>query len=110
MKLKDYEYIIDSITPSFWFEEGMDKEEYFVDSQNLYCIKFANFPNNEGKEDDRKWWIISPYKPKGMKINETNKHLIKWLVEDCYKENMCGDECEYEFYEWDFKNHCIKED
>ena len=45
-----------------------------------------------------------------MKINETNKHLIKWLVEDCYKENMCGDECEYEFYEWDFKNHCIKED
>lgn len=110
MKVKGYEYIIDFVTPSYWYEEGKDKEEYFVDSQNLYCIKFAGFPNNEGKEDDRKWWIISPYKPKGMKIDETNKNLIKWLVEDCYKETMCSDDCEYEFYEWDFVKHCIKED
>lgn len=54
------------------------------------------------EEDNRKWWIISPYVPECKE--KPTKDDIKWLVEGCYKDK------DYEFYEWDFKSHCIKTD
>lgn len=123
MKLENYEFIKNWCVPNYWYEEGKPREEYWVDSQNLFYHKFyqdfydlglvdddgnpIKDENGEDKKDPRKWWLISPYKPKGVTITEENEDLIKWLVEESYLDS---EEKDYEFYEWDFENHCIKED
>lgn len=120
MKLEGYEPIIAFAVPNYWYEEGTKKEHFWADSQNLWYYKFSEWltengiedsdgnpildENGEPKKDPRKWYIIAPYKPEGTKITEENKDLVKWLVEDCY----LGED--YEYYEWDFDNHCIKKD
>ena len=121
MKLENYEYLKSWCVPQYWYEEGKPREEYWVDSQNLDYHKFIEEmidiglideeynpikdENGEDKKDPRKWWIIAPYKPKGVTITQDNSDLIKWLVSESYHSDD-----DYEFYEWDFGKHCIKED
>ena len=100
MKLEGYEYCASFATPAYYFEEGMDHEEYWVDSQNLVYHKFMDTNDYENK----KWYIISPYKPIKEKPTKEN---IKWLVEECYLD-FKNNENTHEFYEWDFNKHCIK--
>lgn len=80
---------------------------YTVDDNNLYYNKFNdNYDSNEGggKKDERKWWIIAPCMPTNTPLTEETKHLLKWLVTESYHP-----EEDYEFYEWNFDKHCIKE-
>lgn len=46
-------------------------------------------------------------------VDKNNIHLCKWLVNESYHELVyddSDDDTDYEYYEWDFKNHCIKKD
>lgn len=124
MKLEGYEYLTTFAVPNYWYEEGDKKEHYWADSLNLYYYKIFKWlkeneiindkgehildENNNAKKDPRKYYIIAPYKPIGTIVTKDNaKDLIKWLVEECYLDN---DDINYEYYEWDFDNHCIKLD
>ena len=44
------------------------------------------------------------YKPKGTK----DLDKCKWLVSESYSDYIGNNDTDYEKYEWDFKNHCIK--
>lgn len=123
MKLEGYECLTGFVVPNYWYEEGDEHEHFWVDSQNLWYYKFCEWATENGiedeegnpildedgkpKKDPRKWYIIAPYKPVGTKVTEENsKEVVKWLVELCYMDNKNK---RYEFYEWDFDKHCIKE-
>lgn len=75
------------VIPCYRFIEGCSKEEYWADYQN--CLYYSYEDDSEVK--DKKFWIILPHKPKGIRINNDNEELIKWMTED--KK------------EWDFENH-----
>lgn len=97
MKIDNYEYCKGFCTPAYWYEEGVEKEQFYVDSQTLYYKKFCEEKNDdEGKP--RKYYIISPYKPIGV---EPTKENIKWLVDESYHDE------DFEFFEWNFNNHCM---
>lgn len=106
--MKEYtDYILMSgwVMPCYWYEEGKDREEYWVDSQNMDYYKFVeDLEDEDGNEieDTRKWYVISPFKPKDVVITEDNEGLVKWLVSSSYNDE--GIKCE-----WDFDKHCIKE-
>ena len=107
MKINNYTYVKGFCIPNYWYVEGDEKEEYWVDDNNLYYNKFNdNYDSNEGgeKKDERKWWIIAPCMPTNTPLTEETKHLLKWLVAESYHP-----EEDYAFYEWDFDKHCIKE-
>ena len=97
MRLDGYEYCKGFCTPAYWYEEGMECEEYYVDWQTLCYKKFGN-NSFADEQDKRKWYIISPYKPIGT---EATKENIKWLVEESYNDE------DFEFFEWDFTKHCM---
>lgn len=93
--------------PCFWYEEGMPHEIYYVDEQTC---DYQHFGLNYDNEIKTKWYKIMLYKPKGMTITGTeNLDKCKWLVSDSYSDYLgSDDDTDYEKYEWDFKNHCIK--
>jgi hypothetical protein len=64
---------------------------------SLYHKKFCEYKNDDDGEP-RKYYIISPYKPIGV---EPTKENIKWLVDESYHDE------DFEFFEWDFNNHCM---
>lgn len=46
-------------------------------------------------------------------VYTNNIHLCKWLVNESYHELVyddSDDDTDYEYYDWDFKNHCVKKD
>lgn len=117
MRLNDFELVIANVLPCYWYEEGNGKEEFYIDEQNCDYHKFidSNIFNNNEKET-RKWWKIMLYKPSNVKdITKETYPLCKWLVEDSYHSmrniyDNDDDDIDYEKYEWDFTNHCIKRD
>ena len=85
----------------------MSLKKYFYDRGIKTCrtCKFVeDLEDEDGNEieDTRKWYVISPFKPKDVVITEDNEGLVKWLVSSSY--NREGIKCE-----WDFDKHCIKE-
>lgn len=107
MKYINYELCISFIMPCFWYEEGMPHEIYYVDEQTC---DYQHFGLNHDNEIKNKWYKIMLYKPKGMTITGTeNSDKCKWLVSESYSDYLgSDDDTDYEKYEWDFKNHCIK--
>ena len=103
MKYTDYELCISFVMPCFWYEEGMTHEIYYVDEQTCDY-------QHLGYDIKNKWYKIMLYKPKGMTITGTeNLDKCKWLVSESYSDLLgSDDDTDYEKYEWDFKNHCIK--
>lgn len=100
MKYIDYELCISFIMPCFWYEEGMSNEIYYVDEQT--CDNQHLFEcDSLGKT---KWYKIMLYKPKGIK----DLDKCKWLVSESYSDYIGNNDPDYENYECDFKNHCIK--
>lgn len=94
--------------PCFWYEEGMSHEKYYVDEQTCDYQHFGlDYDIDQVKN---KWYKIMLYKPKGVIIKGTeNLDKCKWLVSESYSEYIGSDDnTDYEKYEWDFKNHCIK--
>ena len=116
MKLKDYDLIIANIMPCYWYIEGDNQEKYYIDEQTCDWYNFIendDFNNND--RETRKWWKIMLYKPSNIDIKDVKKEQCKWLVEDCYHTMLTiydsdDDYTDYEQYEWDFTNHCIKKD
>lgn len=40
MKYENYELVIANIMPCFWYEEGDEQEQYYVDELTCDCRKF----------------------------------------------------------------------
>lgn len=99
--MEGYERLRTALEPSYWYEEGLEDEKFYVDLQELIY-------SNEGaiveETSENKWWVISLYKPIGVKIKNTKKYakLLKWGVSMSYNDEDI--DCE-----WDFKKHEIKE-
>ena len=77
-----------------------ENEIYYVDEQtcdNQHLFEFDSL----GKT---KWYKIMLYKPKGIK----DLDKCKWLVSESYSDYIGNNDPDYEKYELDFKNHCIK--
>ncbi len=96
--VEDYEIIEAFAVPCYVYYEGNEHEEYWVDFQNMCFYVFEKIENN--LVGGKKYWIISPFKPKGTKIEKSNSNLVKWFVEWASDEHDEG-------FEWDFKNHNI---
>lgn len=98
MKYTDYEDVNAFVVPMYRYIEGKSKEEWWVDSQNCMYYTFQETDKEFDLINGRKWWLISPMKPKGTVITKDNRNLIKWIV-DFSSEDDDMDK------EWDFKNH-----
>lgn len=99
MERVDYEELKCAILPCFLYYEGVKKEEYWVDIQNCFYHKI---------DDDELWekphWIITPYKPTGTVVKEDDDpNIIRWFV-------SLSKNCVDNDKEWDFVNHCPKDD
>ena len=92
-----YEPIKAFVVPAYLYVEGNTHENYWVDSQNLFYHVFLD-DVKDGLIDGKKFWMISPYKPIGIKITQENEGLVKWLVEE-------STDVEDNELEWDFENH-----
>lgn len=105
--MEGYEHIINWYTPSYSYIEGDKCEHRWVDSQNCWYYLIVEETDEEtGKRfDGKNFWIIEPYKPKGVTITEENYNEImpqlKWLVTVTSEKGDRGKE-------WDFENHCVK--
>jgi len=119
MKLEGYEMVNAFVTPAYWFVEGDEKERYYLDEQNMIYHELLLGDKLSQEEFDkhvetRKYWIISPYKPKGKKVTEENAYdIVKWLVSDSYHTDLQSpymDDVDYAGYEWDWEKHCVKID
>lgn len=113
MKEENYELVCAVVTPAYTYIEGEKREKYWVDDQNMLYHFFYDEEHGDGETyvETRKYWVISPYKPKGTKITPENADsLIKWLVSFSWHTSTHPehDDIEYDLYEWDFENHCIK--
>lgn len=117
MKLNDYELVISNVMPCYWYDEDIGKYSFYIDEQT--CDEHKFFDNNDfsiNEKETRKWWKLMLYKPNDIeKVTKDNIKCCKWLVEDCYHHMINvyddpQDDTDYEKYEWDFKNHCIKKD
>lgn len=94
MKDKTYIPINGFVIPAYLYTEGNDKEQYWVDTQQLY-VCLDDYLN----EIDKDWWVISPFKPKGEIVTDKNqKELVKW----CVYESSINDDFGKK---WDFENH-----
>lgn len=100
--MEGYEHIVGWCTPAYSYVEGEDHEHYWVDSQNCwyYLICEETDEKTLKRLDGKKYWIIEPYKPKGVVLTEDNESCVRWLVTDTSEEFDEGKE-------WDFDKHCI---
>lgn len=115
MKLEDYDYVRSFVTPVYTYIEGEKREKYWVDDQNMWYhfFKEEDLDEYDTYVESRKYWVIAPFKPKGTTINAENADkLIKWLVAFSWHTSSHPehDDVEYNCYEWDFENHCVKLD
>lgn len=54
MKINNYTYVKGFCIPNYWYVEGDEKEEYWVDDNNLYYNKFNDkYDSNEGGGKER---------------------------------------------------------
>lgn len=108
MKLDNYELIISFAMPCYLYIEGESKEKFYVDEQTCDYYLFNDIDNVP------KYWKLMLYKPNNIKhVDKNNIHLCKWLVNESYHDFISddsNDDTDYEYYDWDFKNHCIKKD
>lgn len=112
MKLDNYELVISFAMPCYLYIEGESKEKIYVDEQTCDYYLFKDIDNVP------KYWKLMLYKPDNIEhVNKGNIHLCKWLVNESYHDFVSNDDnddsnddTDYEYYEWDFKNHCIKKD
>ena len=108
MKLDNYELVISFAMPCYLYIEGESKEKFYVDEQTCDYYLFND------KDAEPKFWKIMLYKPNNIKhVDKNNIHLCKWLVNESYHELVyddSDDDTDYEYYEWDFKKHCIKKE
>ena len=108
MKLDNYELVISFAMPCYLYIEGESKEKFYVDEQTCDYYLFND------KDAEPKFWKIMLYKPNNIKhVDKNNIHLCKWLVNESYHDFVyddSDDDTDYEYYEWDFKNHCVKKD
>lgn len=104
--MEGYEIIQAFVRPAYSYVEGDGNEHYWLDSQNCWYHMISKETDEKTNKrfDNKKYWIIEPYKPKDVRITEENaiewKPLIKWLVTDTSNEEDAGKE-------WDFINHKI---
>ena len=99
--INDYEEAFTGLAiPVYRFVEGEDSEHYWVDLQN--CVYYTYYDEKYDKEtgliNGKNWWIMFPYKPKGVAITKDNQNLIKWFVGDSSKTEDVDKE-------WDFDKH-----
>ena len=96
MEYVDYVLLNNTIRPCVRYiadEEGKPaNEELWVDEQNCMYYTFidenAHYDEKTRLVDGKKYWIISPFKPRGTKVTEENQwDLIKWFVTDCTDED-----------------------
>lgn len=97
MEYLNYEILKNEIRPCYRYIEDESVEKCYADEQN--CVYNTDKISDENlKINGKRYWIISPYKPKGVTINKGNQNLVKWFVSDCTDEN--------DFNKlWDFTNH-----
>lgn len=85
MQYINYEILNNEIRQCYRYIEGESIEKGFADEQN--CLYLTDKLSDENlKINGKQYWIISPYKPKNIFINENNQNLIKWFVSDCTNE------------------------
>lgn len=101
-----YEIIKNWCRPAYSYIEGDKKERYWVDSQNCWyhMICEETDEKTDKRFDEKKYWIIEPYKPIGIQITNDNfeeiKPKIKWLVTDTSEVDDRGKE-------WNFEKHQV---
>jgi hypothetical protein len=97
-----YEHLQHWVIPCYRYIEGDPDEEMWIDTQNCYYYTFEDADDND-LIDGKKYWIIEPFKPKGMTITEENKDQVRWFVA------FCSDTEDHD-KEWDFETHKPKPD
>lgn len=90
------------IRPCYTYKEDDDHEDTWIDDQNAEYNLYNDVDKDTGLIDGKKWWMISPYKPKGSVVTKENeKELLSWRVSDSYD----GSDIDKE---WNFKEHKVK--
>lgn len=89
---EEYESINGFIVCAYEYVEGNEKESYWVDSQNLYVHI------SEQDYNGKNWWMIEPFKPILIKLDDFDKDSVKWFVTDTSVDS------DYD-KEWDFNKH-----
>ena len=98
MDLSNYVPLSGFVTPAYVYIEGTDNECGYVDSQMCYIKIIPENPHD--LIDGKNWWIIEPFKPEGVVINneEDYNKYVKYLITVSSIE-------EDELLEWDFETH-----
>lgn len=99
MRKDDYEIVERYIVSCYTYIEDDKSESLWYDSDDAYDYIGTNI--SDGRLlDEKKWWIIYPYKLKGSTITEDNMmEVVKWFVSESYDKSDIG-------LEWNFDNHC----
>ena len=104
MNINDYEPVTGFVVPAYRYIEGREFEKYWIDSNSLEYKHYTKDCDNETNTImGKNWWLIYPYKPKGIKLTiENSKELIKWIVNDSSLDDVDK--------EWSFETHKPIED